>query len=273
MSPRIAADTNSYRFQMIDKNTGQPTEYGFDLPSVTSIIGDVLGKPAGAMAWWGYRVAIEGVAAISEFHEDVMPSEPDDVETMLKEHGYDPNKKTSAAGSRGSRAHECLEYLANGQPSFAKLLSKTEQEEHGTKYCEAVIKWWDSKGYDDNDEVVVVSERPVWSLRHVYSGTLDLAVGRNISGAWTWTLLDLKTHKPASGFTKPGQGPAYRSDLVQVRAYRSAWQEMGLGHTIGQRILIARENGTWLEDKRQVPEELWLRIREVYDLMQQFGEA
>ena len=179
---RIAGDNPGYTFSLT-RFDGQPTEWGFELPSVTTIIGDVLGKPAGAMAWWGYRLGISGVAQLG-LHVDP-GANVDAIEAYLREQDIDPNKATSKAGDRGSNAHYVLECLAEGRREEAEELVAKEIADTGAKYCEAVVSWWDAytQGWEADSETGkvfphpnVVSERPVWSLRHGYSGTLDLAV-------------------------------------------------------------------------------------------------
>lgn len=263
---RLAADSSHYLFSLVDRGTGKGTDHGFVLPSVTSIISDVLGKPASAMAWWGYRLATQGVNDLIARGVDVANQETD-VEAILRSQGIDPNQNLTRAGSRGTKAHYILECLAEGRKEEADELVVKEVEAGGALYGRAVWDWWESRNAWRDQEVL--SERPVWSLRNGYVGTLDLAATKGDS----FVVMDLKTHKPASGFTKPGGGPAYLADLVQIRAYRSAFEEMGLGDTCGSRVIIARENGTWLEDDREVPNELWLSILEAYRLKQAFEDA
>jgi hypothetical protein len=264
---RLAGDERDYLWALIDRTTGQPTEHTHKLRSVTTIIGAVIPKPFGAGAWWGYRVGMEGVATLLDaLSEMPRPATAEGVEAVLKGQGYDPNRSLESAGGRGTAAHNVLEALAAGDRKTAERRAAFELDSEGTNYSSAVISWWDAQDWTERGDVV--SERPVWSFRHGYQGTLDLAILESV-GVNGVEILDLKTHKPASGFTKPGFGPAYLSDLVQLRAYRIAWEEMGLGSTIGQRVIIARENGNWLEDRREVPAELWLQCLEMDRLLRE----
>lgn len=261
--PRVAGDNPDYTFRLCQTGAGgeviRVTNDGFDLASVTTIISEVLAKPPQAMAWWGYRIAMKGIAGLVGTDALAQASTPEEVEAVVRSTGYDPNATLDDTRDRGSFAHEVLEFLAEGHRGWAEDCAIYEETWMGVKYCWAVIDWWDKQELGPP----WASERRVWSLRHGYAGSLDLAVSHGDFGN---EIIDLKTHKPASGFTKPGFGPAYISDLVQVRAYRIAWEEMGFGPTVGNRILIARENGKWLEDRREVPAELWFNILEAYRL-------
>lgn len=273
MSKSIAGDADFYTFAMCRVHEGEkdgkgeviprwlePTENEFDLDRVTHIISEVLAKPPQAMAWWGYRIAMQGIAALAPL-EITEGATAEEVEKIVRETvGLDPNRTLDEAGNRGQAAHDVLEALALGDRPTAESIAETEYANDGTQHGRAVIAWWDAQGFD---LTMVVSEKRLWSLRHGYAGSTDLAVLEQPGQAGT-EIVDLKTHKPASGFTKPGFGPAYLSDLVQVRAYRIAWEEMGFGPTVGNRIIIARENGKWLEDRREVDPALWFTILEAY---------
>lgn len=285
--PRLAGNDPGYRWELspetlewvlIDKNTGEATQWRFDqspvlsLDSVTTILKETLGKPAGAMSWWGYRVALNGVADSLQADPDAIIDAADAsaLEGLLKERGISPNMSLDSASSRGTNAHTVLEVLADGNPQYAEELAAEEVDTAGTQYGYGVIAWWDTMiaPHIANGEILeVVSERPVWSLRLGYAGTLDLAIHWR---DWDWEVTDLKTHKPAAGFTKPGQGCAYISDVIQIGAYRRAWEELGLGKTTRQRVVIARENGKWLEDAREVEPGIFDHLLQVYRMKQTF---
>ncbi len=283
---RVAGNNPGYRFALMRHNLEhggkwEPTEHGFDLPSVTTIIKSTLGVPAGAMSWYGFRLGMAGVADLLSLPdaaaEALDHAEAEYLEGMLKQRGVSPNLSLSSASDRGQAAHHVLELLAEGCGPEARHAADADESEFGTKYGQAVLDWWAAQNFEPQKEAgdiySIVSERPVWSLKHQYSGTLDLAIHwePQVIGVddGVWEILDLKTHKPASGFTKPGQGAAYISDIIQIRAYREAWEEMGYGKTIGQRVVIARENGKWLEDRREAPLSLFLALRQAYELLQQ----
>ena len=284
--PRLAGNNPGYRFTMMKHNYEhggkyEPTDYYFEMPSVTTIIKDTLGIPASAMSWYGFRLGLGGIADVLSDPEAAVEAmdnaSPEYLEGMLKAREVSPNVSLGKAGERGNAAHYVLECLADGKRDEAESKAADETRYDDTRYGEAVIGWWDSRdGFADHD---VVSERPVWSLQHNYSGTLDLAVRRNVSEDAPaidkmfqdpWGIWDLKTHKPASGFTKPGFGPAYISDLIQIAAYAGAWEEMAIGPAIPGGIVIARETGKWLEDTRWVDVELFHKLCEVYAAKKEF---
>lgn len=278
---RIAGDSDTYSFRLCRMKEGIPfpTNDGFELTSVSTFIGDTLAKPPSAMAWWGYRIGLKGVTdGLVEDPDSILAAEtPELLEAALKQRGVNPNMKLEAAGGRGTRAHEVLEKLAAGERAMAELAADAEDVEFGTGYGHASIAFWDEavEPFLESGEILEVrSEVPVWSLRHWYCGTFDLALkwkAATVGDAVLpegWEILDAKTHKPASGFTKRGAG--YISDATQIRAYRMAFEEMGLGNTIGQRTIVLRENGKWLEDKREVSEDFVIFLRRLYDERKEF---
>jgi hypothetical protein len=280
---RIAGDAPGYTFRLCrvqgDGALVVPTRYGFEMPSVSTFIGEVMGKPAGAMSWWGFRIGLKGVAELLE--RDVTAlidagSDPEALEAVLKDAGINPNMKLKEAGDRGDAAHTVLEKLAVGDNAAAASLAAQETLEHDTGYGWAVIEWWAEQiapHLESGAIVEVLSEVPVWSIKHWYAGTFDLGIlwspeGEHESIRDGWEILDLKTHRPASGFTKPGSGPAYISDVTQIRAYRMAFEELG-GVTIGQRVIVARDKAyrgvRYLQDDREVPARFVELIREAYE--------
>jgi hypothetical protein len=292
---RIAGDNPGYTFRMCrdTKAFGKvvPTKHGFDLPSVSTIITEVIGKSAGAMSWWGYRTACDAVAAAGT---DVIGLDPDDTYELLKKIGPTPNTSKEEAGDRGSAAHEVLENYVIWNTKTGKTAEKagtryTElldaEEKEGTQYGLAATAFVDEailpylgviEGTDGPRIVEVITEQPVFSLKHQYAGTLDLALfwvmtdlEANVLEELGWEILDAKTHKPAAGFTTEGKGPGYQTDAIQCRAYRTAWEEMGLGKTFGQRTIVLRDKSykgrRWLADEREVSEEFWFAVRSLYE--------
>jgi hypothetical protein len=293
---RIAGDSDSYEFRlcrMVGGVVAQPTKYGFKLRSSTTIIKNNLAIPAGALTYWGMRVGLQGMAEALDVDAGVIADmveagtvTAESLEELLKTRGVTPNMARDSAGDRGSKAHLVLECLAEGwnDPdgadsifrTWAEALAMDEEFEANTRYGWAAIEWWDAQiqPFINSGEILdIASERPVWSLTDGYAGTLDLALlwkaSPDVLGSGGWEILDAKTHKPASGFTKPGQGPGYDSDAAQIRSYRKAWEEMGLGKTIGQRTVVLRDRAykgqSWLEDHRSVPYEFFKLLNEVND--------
>jgi hypothetical protein len=251
--PRIAGDNPGYQFRMMRNGLGgklTATPYGFELPSVTTIISATIAKPFSAGAWYGYRMGLEAVT--EEYRGRSLPANAEMLEKRLSESGRNPNQQLDVSRNRGFSAHDVLELLANGDEERANEVARSEESTSSTAYGRAVLKWWAEKGKG----VKWKAEQPVYSLKHGYAGTADLISATEV--------VDLKTHKPMVGFTKDGKGPAYLSDLIQLRAYRLAWSEMGNPAPQGNRIVIARPNGNYLEDYREVPESLWLQCIEMY---------
>jgi hypothetical protein len=268
----LANDLSFYRFFMGRQNPDhghkwEITDHYFDLPRVSTIKSDTLGIPPGAMAWHGFRIGIAGLSGLlsSAAAADLLDKDPVALEELLRESGCDPNQALASTADRGTRAHDTLEHLSAGDREWAEKEAEREEKEEGTLYSRAVIACWDEE-YAPHIESgaidKVLSEVPVWSLKLGYAGRFDLAVhwADTDSGPAGWSIDDLKTHKPANGFTKPGRGPAHLSDVVQLRMYRIAFEEMGLGNTIGNSTLIARGEGArtagkYLTDDREVSEE------------------
>lgn len=287
--PRIAGDDRSYTFRMVRMAEGlaRPTKIGFELISVSTFLGDVLAKPPSAMAWWGFRVGLEAIRDASaedpELLKAIAEMDQEDLELFLKDRGANPNMKRDAAGERGTAAHAVLELLVGDERQKAEAEAARETEEAGTEYGRAVIEWWSEQivpHLDSGAVVQVLSEVPVFSLEHRYAGTLDLAIEWSSEGDMHdnvtdgWEIADLKTHKPASGHTKEGKGPAFIHDVAQNRAYRIAWEEMGNGPTIGNRVIVARDRAyrgqRYLEDFREVDSDFVIHLRQAYDYVAAF---
>jgi hypothetical protein len=299
---RIAGDSPYYQFRLcrvVDvpesemtaeeilaggKKRIEPTQFGFGLPSPTSIIGDVLGKP---LAYWGFRVGLRGVVDLAAKDGELLLAcdDPEVLEAVLKDEGVSPNASRDAAGDRGNVAHDCLEALGRGNREKAEALAVDELETAGTEYCFSVLDWWDEQiqpYIDDGSIRTVMAEVPVWSHEELWCGTFDLAIEWTSEGDHEgvvdgWEVIDLKTHKPAAGFTTPGKGPGYFSDVLQIRTYRKGFEECGLGQTIGQRVLVARDRKyrgkNWAEDFRTTDYEAFKAIRLLWDFQQAFEKG
>lgn len=255
---RIAGDNPGYTFRMMRNGPGgklTATPYGFVLDSVTTIIGATIPKPFSAGAWYGYRMGLEGV--VKNYGGRSVPSSAEVLEKRLSESGANPNQQLDVSRNRGFAAHDVLELLAGDERERALEVIARERATQDTLYGQAVLKWWDEEGHKKKWK----AEQPVFSLKHGYAGTADLIGATEV--------VDLKTHKPQVGFTKDGNGPAYLSDLLQLRAYRCAWEEMGNVAPQGNMILIARPNGNYLTDNREVPEALWLQCVEMYNALKE----
>jgi hypothetical protein len=129
------------------------------------------------------------------------------------------------------------------------------------KWNLAAGNWWLDRGVAYVDvavEQVVWSERMGSRARYDLLGTLDGEL----------ELVDYKTHKAASP-----KFPAYIEDILQLRGYRMCREDMGLPVPTRQRVVLLQEDGTWLEDTREVPPELFEAVLAVYRGMEALKEA
>ncbi len=283
---RAAGESHLYTWQLQGTRRGE--EYTFGLPSVTHCmksVKDLMGF--GAMAWWGYKIGIEGMISEIPIEEDL-----EVLYERMKLTDYTPNKIRDARGVEGTEGHDVLEQLAletivayrNGDvvhitgdpPIIAKLQGKKQAGAKQTsfvpeEYQLSAANWWldNEAGHDGK---VIFPERPVWSLRYLYQGTLDLA------REWSTTtpiatgleVVDYKTHKPMEGRRKdgtyrPGEGPARPEDLWQLAAYARAVEELALGRVIGTRVVLLDSDGGYLEDTRRAPFEDFLAVKALHD--------
>lgn len=220
---RIAGDSRYYELRLVNKD-GLVTEFGYSLPSVTSIIKAVRQSAFGPAAYWGYNLAIEGVA-------EKLGRKPNTVKKWLKDAGKTPNTVRDQRGDEGTEAHELMARLASGPVEPGVF----------TGYEGGVVSFWEERVRDF--ELVVATERPVISLSGRYVGSLDLLW----YNPWyeQFELTDLKTHKPAY------KGVAYEEDKIQVGGYADAWEEMFPAHEKIERlsIVLAAPDGTYLYEE------------------------
>ena len=287
----FAEDRSFYSYKLVRpaEDGYEIADDGFDLVRTSHFIKEVLAVPPQAMSYSGFRIGMTGVyQALVEDPNSVLEADSAEaLEAALKERGVTPQTALRAAGARGTAAHLVLELLADGERQDAEVEYTREKMDWGTHYGEAVITFWDEcvQPYIDNGEIEeVLSEHRVTYLAQGrqmgWVGTFDLGL-RWAQGYWPdgtmrpagWEILDLKTHKPARGFTKEGQGAGYVSDAAQIRAYRMGFEDDGNPRPIGQRTIVARENGKYLEDSREVSEEFVLRLRAAYNDRMQFEKG
>jgi len=280
---RAAGSSHAYTFKL--KGTRKGDEYTLDFPSVTHVlksVADSLGF--GAMAWWGYKI---GIRALNPELDD------DDIGELYeaaKQTDWTPNKVRDEAGERGTGTHDLLEAIARDEviasregdlfivsgptETLADLLGLEGKEKKGflkagteafepVGYQEAGVRWW----LDQTDQEISFAERPVWSVRHGFGGTLDLA--REVDNI-SFEIVDYKTHKPAPGARKDGtyrdgEGPAYIDDLLQLAGYRQCVEELGFGRVTGTRVVLLGPDGFYYEDTRTVPAQAFLNMKAVHD--------
>lgn len=256
---RAAGDGKYYTFVLRDLSTGRYDQgCTISFPSVTTIIGRVLAKPA--LIPWTYREtrdAISGLVSVllsadREAHPDIesdildLLSDPDMLEEYMKENGLRPEDQKLEAADRGKKAHTALEDLATialkEDSSAADALAGRLLEKPGTTpFDRATAAWW-----LDREPEVIATEARLFSLHHGFAGSADL-VWRDRDGYVVMT--DLKSRRASQ--------PAWESDHIQVGAYSIAWEERTEQEVERETVLVVREDGTWDEyesrvDNRQV---------------------
>lgn len=288
----VAGNNKTYKFAVMRQNwehggKWEPTSLGFDLVRVSEFTKETLGIPAGAMAWHGYRIGMEGFADLLTDADAVVQvlDNPDAafLEEVLKAREVTPDMKRDAKGDIGTAAHKMAEMALTGKRPEADERAFAEEKELGSRYGYGLLDFLDEQviPHVNSGQIQSIAvERTVWSLKHHggWCGTFDLGlewVEHPITGAQGWEILDYKTHKPASGFTK--HGPGYIGDAAQCRAYRIAHEEMGLGRTIGNRTVVARDRAyrgkTYLEDFREVTVDFVLELRQLYNQKAEFEKG
>lgn len=252
---RVAGDDSYYTFVLQRYDGLVIQDVQIRLPSVTSIIKGVMGSSGGGMAYWGFKLG--AAAAHAEIvGEELEPEALEAFYTTVKAGPYAPNKQRDKAGSRGNAAHDVLEGLARGTYEILgeDMLRGPNGDFQTDGYGRAVISWWMSEA-----PTTVATEQVLYSLDYRYSGSVDLIAARGTTEEVVLT--DLKTHKPAAS-----NGPAYPEDRIQVSAYRQAWEELFPDRPIdATSVLIACEDGTWKEDRQEVPFEIFAALREAYE--------
>lgn len=246
---RAAGNGGHYTYVLRDLSTGKyDLSNTIDLPSVTTIIGKVLSKPA--IIGWTYREtrdAISGLVQVllsadREAHPDIeadileLLSEPEMLEEYLKENRLRPEDQKHEAADRGKKAHTALEDLAKlaineDAAASDRMAGRILEKQRSTPFDRATASWW-----LDRSPEVVATEARLKSLKHMFAGSADL-VWRDGDG--NMVMSDLKSRKE-------GQ-PAWESDHIQVGAYSLAWEEQ-TGQAIDiETVLVVRADGTWDE--------------------------
>lgn len=193
---RLAGSGSHYRLAVLDAD-GNATDNVYEFPSVTSILDSVLAKPA--LLRWYYSEAISGVSVLQSKYGQALPGDAASIKQLLKDEGLTPWSKRDTAAEHGRGVHDVLESLAKGGRP------KRDADNAG------VIDWW--KDNKLTKSRILAAEDVLVSFTHRYAGTMDL-VYRDLSAGVV--LSDLKT-----------SGGIYHSHLLQVAAYKLAWEEQG----------------------------------------------
>lgn len=196
--PRAAGDSTHYTLAVLNPD-GQPTEHLYYLPSVTSILDQVLAKPA--LMRWYHSEAVKGVSQLLGTYGAAMPSDEKSIKQLLKDNSLNPWQKRDAAGAVGRDTHDVLELLGKGN-----RLTKADIDSLSPS-GKAVLHWWKERKIKN----VLASETVLVNFQEGYAGTLDIVFEDPVTGKII--MADLKT---SSG--------VYYSHFLQNAAYKSAWE-------------------------------------------------
>lgn len=152
--------------------------------------------------------------------------------------------------AEGNAAHSYLENLVADTPDLVAT----------DAYQEGIKKWWDSAGVALQG---ISSEQVVLSTQHFYAGTLDLAASKIGHGLG---IIDLKTRRAPA---RKSWRKAYESDLIQVAAYRLAYEEMYGEKPVWSGVLLAYDDGSYEFDDREASTDLFLDILSVYNRLRE----
>jgi hypothetical protein len=243
---RAAGNDSHYTFVLKNVVTGKyDNSCVIRLPSVTTIIGEVLAKPM--LVGWAYRFTRDAIAGTVNILHNEMGVDPDlildtlsdgdNLEEYLKENQLRPDDFKSEAADRGTVAHDLLEriagaYLEADEVAAERIAQRVLADPKSPGWNRAVAGWW-----LDRSPSVVESETKLLSLQHGFIGTVDL-IWEDWDGNLTVT--DLKSRKE-------GAVP-YESDHIQCGAYVEAYEET-TGRVVDRTtVLVVRADGSWVEE-------------------------
>lgn len=167
-------------------------------PSVTSIMKDVLAKPA-LITW------MKNQAVFSALTLPRIPGESDN--DFASRAAEDSNKQSSEAAEFGTRIHKAIEGLETGEPL----------EEELRPYLESYAKW-----RHNEVESVLCNEKTLVSKRLGFAGTVDMiAIVKGLG----FCIIDFKTQ----GVKK--KAAFYPDWCYQLSAYSQMAFENGIIHT------------------------------------------
>lgn len=171
-----------------------------DMPSVTTVLGAL---PKGGLEWWGFKLGIAAVSDVTgiQYDLDVMYED-------AKQTKHAPHKALKAAGARGTDVHNVAEELLR----TGKLKALPKGTKADESYVDAMLRWHDDEGVGDWEMLAI--EETLYSLAHLYAGTVDF-VAKRPDGVYV--VGDFKTSKNV-----------YESHLIQAAAYAFAANERGL---------------------------------------------
>lgn len=243
---RAAGSDSHYTFHLFNVSTGKhDRKTVIRIPSVTTIIGEVLAKPM--LVGWAYRTTrdhIAGALAVMQangFDTDLILdtfTDGDMLEEYMKENKLRPDDIKSEAADRGTVAHALLErlataYLEADEVAAERMAQRVLSSNKASGWEQATAGWW-----LERYPRVVASEQKLISLKQGFIGTCDLIYTDDDD---LLTLTDLKSRKT--------DGYVYESDHIQCGAYTVAWDETNARHIDRTTVLVVREDGSWTEEE------------------------
>jgi hypothetical protein len=263
--PRVAGDKPYYTFVLRNENTGRyHHNVSIKLPSVTTVIGATLAKPA--LVRWAYgstRDAISGLVSVlvSNIQEadraDAIPelldmlTDADWLEETLKDNQLRPDDIKDIAGERGNVAHAWLEELCKvylDDQHGPEIADQAALAVPSDSWHTGVSRWWRQA-----QPTVLESETVLYSLRHGFAGSVDLVW---IDAEGNLVITDLKSRGPERG--------VYESDHVQAGAYKIAYEEMSGTKVDRTSVLVVREDGSFEEESTTLPPTTFLHLLDVF---------
>jgi hypothetical protein len=224
------------------------------LPSVTEIIGATLAKPQ--LLDWYYNSTVQGVEILLDYIADIEELKNHDVDAMLKENRLRPHDIRDEAAERGTAAQEFLADISSFSPQSTRLAQ--------TPFEEAILHWWLARSPRP-----LASDAVLYSLRHGFAGTCDLVVelDRKPTIGTERALIDLKTRK--ASWPNP-----YTSDMLQISAYKLAWDEMHPENPIqATYALLALDDGSWRMVDTHLSSSVFLSLLDVYKALKGAGNG
>lgn len=187
---------------------GDKEVFKTSLPRVTTILDTAFGGDG--LARWTYNHTVAGFSILLGKYGGTLPSDIPSLHSILSQENLAPTQHRDKAATIGERYHTVLHRLASG-----RVVSVRPHEER--------LQGWFAESIGTKDRVLA-TEATVFSLSHLYAGTLDLVW---IDSDAKVVMTDLKT---GSLFI-----PKIR---CQLAAYGQAWAEMG-GQPIDRYSILA----------------------------------
>ena len=255
---RIVGDSTHYTFVVLSSEGRPVVETAFRLPSVTHIIKAVMGGGWGPGSYRGFKLGIQSQ------HPRTDEQKLEELYTKAKRGPWDPNAKLREARDRGVFAHWCAESKAHGyetrtyEDGVSYALRSGNEQLGG--YGRAAVGFLEDLNWAGHWEVEAV-EKVVYSLKHGFAGTADLILFDRLG--IVREVVDFKTHKPNT------PEPAFFEDLLQLAAYKLAWNEMYPDAPIvSTRVVVLREDATYSTDVRRVDPAVFLDVKKIWEQME-----